>query len=65
MAAFLFDEICKKGYRGSKRSVRRQVAGWRTAEPPPPAHVMLPGPRTLAWLLLRSTSDLDEKDKCS
>ena len=62
VAAFLFDEIRKKGYRGSKRSVRRQVAGWRTAEPPPPAHVMLPGPRTLAWLLLRRPSDLDEKD---
>jgi transposase len=62
VAAFLFDEIYKKGYRGSKRSVRRQVEGWRTAEPPPPAHVMLPGPRTLAWLLLRRPSDLDEKD---
>jgi transposase len=63
VAAFLFDEIRKRGYRGSKRSVRRQVAGWRTAEPPPPAHVMLPGPRTLAWLLLRRPSDLDEKDQ--
>jgi transposase len=63
VAAFLFDEISKKGYRGSKRSVRRQVAGWRTDEPPPPRHVMLPGPRTLAWLLLRRPSDLDEKDK--
>jgi transposase len=29
VAAFLFDEICKKGYRGSKRSVRRQVDGGR------------------------------------
>jgi transposase len=63
VAAFLFDEIYKRGYRGSKRSVRRQVEGWRTAEPPPPAHVMLPGPRTLAWLLLRRPSDLDEKDQ--
>ena len=63
VAAFLFDEIRKQGYRGSKRSVRRQVEGWRTAEPPPPAHAMLPGPRTLTWLLLRRPSDLDEKDQ--
>jgi len=63
VTAFLFDEIWQKGYRGSKRTVRRQLAGWRTAEPPPPAHAMLPGPRTLAWLLLRRPSDLDEKEQ--
>jgi transposase len=63
VAAFLFDEIFKKGYRGSKRSVRRQVEGWRTAEPPPPAHVLLPGPRNLAWLLLRRPSDLDDEEQ--
>ena len=63
VAAFLFDEIWQQGYRGSKRSVRRQVAGWRTAEPPPPAHALLPGPRTLAWLLLRRASDLDDKEQ--
>jgi len=62
VAAFLFDEIWQKGYRGSKRSVRRRLASWRTAEPPPPAHAMLPGPRTLAWLLLRRPSDLDDED---
>jgi transposase len=63
VAAFLFDEVWQHGYRGSKRTVRRQLAGWRTAEPPPPAHAMLPGPRTLAWLLLRRPSDLDEKEQ--
>jgi len=63
VAAFLFDEIWQKGYRGSKRTVRRQLAGWRTAEPPSPAHAMLPGPRTLAWLLLRRPSDLDDKEQ--
>jgi transposase len=62
VAAYLFDEVKKKGYRGSKRTVRRQLAGWRTVEPPPPAHVMLPGPRTLAWLLLRRPSDLDREE---
>jgi transposase len=62
VAAFLFDEIWQQGYRGSKRTVRRQLAGWRVAEPPPPAHVMLPGPRTLAWLMLRRPSDLDHKE---
>ncbi len=62
VAAYLFDEVQTKGYRGSKRTVRRQLAGWRTAEPPPPAHVMLPGPRTVAWLLLRRPSDLDEQE---
>src|SRR5207244_7868246 len=59
----LFDEIWPKGYRGSKRTVRRQVEGWRTTEPPPPAHAMLPGPRTLTWLLLRRPSDLDEEEQ--
>jgi transposase len=63
IAAFLFDEIWQRGYRGSKRSVRRRLASWRTAEPPPPAHAMLPGPRTLAWLLLRRPSDLDDEDQ--
>jgi transposase len=63
VAAFLFDDIRKKGYRGSKRTVRRHLEAWRTAEPPPPAHVLLPGPRTLAWLLLRRPSDLDDEEQ--
>lgn len=63
VAAFLFDEIWQQGYRGSKRTVRRQLVGWRVAEPPPPAHAMLPGPRTLAWLLLRRPSDLVDKEQ--
>jgi transposase len=63
VAAFLFQEVWHQGYRGSKRTVRRQLAGWRVAEPPPPAHAMLPGPRTLAWLLLRRPSDLDDKEQ--
>jgi transposase len=62
IAAFLFEEVWEQGYRGSKRTVRRQLASWRVAEPPPPAHAMLPGPRTLAWLLLRRPSDLDDKE---
>jgi transposase len=63
VAAFLFDEVRQQGYRGSKRTVRRQLTGWRVAEPPPPAHALLPGPRSLAWLLLRRPSDLDEKEQ--
>lgn len=63
VAAFLFDEICKTGYRGSKRTIRRHVKAWRTAEPPPPAHALLPGPRTLSWLLLRRPSDLDDTEQ--
>ena len=39
------------------------VAGWRIAEPPPVAHALLPGPRTLTWLLLRRPSDLDETEQ--
>ena len=62
VAAYLFGEVKQRGYRGSKRTVRRQLASWRTAEPPPPAHVMLPGPWTLTWLLLRRPSDLDDKE---
>jgi len=63
VAAFLFDEVWQRGYRGSKRTVRRQLAGWRTTEPPPPAHVMLPGPWMFVWLLLRRPSDLDEEER--
>jgi transposase len=63
VAAVLFKEIWQQGYRGSKRSVRRRLASWRTGEPPPAAHALLPGPRTLAWLLLRRPSDLDDKEQ--
>lgn len=40
----------------------RYVVRWRTAEPPPPASALLPGPRTFAWLLLRRPSELSETD---
>ena len=63
VTAFLFDEVWQRGYRGSKRTVRRQLAAWRTAEPPPPAHEMLPGPWTFVWLLLRRPSDLDADEQ--
>jgi len=63
VAAVLFREIKHRGYRGSARTVRKRLLRWRTAEPPPPAHALLPGPRTLAWLLLRRASDLDEKEQ--
>jgi hypothetical protein len=62
VAKVLFNEIRGLGYRGSVRSVSRYVAGWRTAEPPSPEYALLPGPRTLAWLLLRRPSDLDETE---
>ena len=58
----LFQEVRALGYRGSRRTVDRYVIGWRTAEPPPPAYALLPGPRTLAWLLLRRPSDLNETE---
>jgi transposase len=63
VAAVLFTEIQHQGYRGSARTVRKRLLRWRTAEPPPPAHALLPGPRTLAWLLLRRPSDLDDKEQ--
>jgi transposase len=63
VAAVLFREIQHRGYRGSARTVRKRLLRWRTAEPPPPAHALLPGPRTLAWLLLRRPSDLDEQEQ--
>ena len=62
VAKVLFEEIRGLGYRGSVRTIARYVAGWRIAEPPPPAYARLPGPRTLAWLLLRRASDLDEAE---
>lgn len=63
VAKVLFDELRRLGYRGSVRTVARYVAGWRSAEPPPPAYALLPGSRTLAWLLLRRPSDLDETEQ--
>jgi transposase len=62
-AAVLYREVRQQGYRGSQPTVRRQLAAWRTAEPPTPAHAQLPGSRTLAWLLLRRPSELDDKDR--
>ena len=62
VAKVLYNEIRGLGYRGSVRSVARYVANWRTDEPPSPAYALLPGPRTLAWLLLRRPSDLDEAE---
>jgi transposase len=62
VAKVLFEEIRGLGYRGSVRSVARYVGGWRIAEPPPAAYALLPGPRTLTWLLLRRPSDLDETE---
>jgi transposase len=63
VAAVLFSEIWQQGYRASESTVRRYVASWRLADPPAPAHATLPGPRTLAWLLLRRSADLDDKDR--
>jgi transposase len=62
VAKVLFNEVRRLGYRGSVRTVARYVAGWRTAEPPSPAYALLPGPRTLAWMLLRRPSELDETE---
>jgi transposase len=62
-AAVLYRELRQQGYRGSQPTVRRQLAAWRTAEPPTPAHAPLPGSRTLAWLLLRRPSELDDNDR--
>ena len=62
VAKVLYNELRALGYRGSMRSVARYVANWRTDEPPSPAYALLPGPRTLAWLLLRRPSDLDNAE---
>jgi transposase len=62
VAKVLFDEIRALGYRGSVRSTARYVTRWRRAEPPPPMYASLPGPRTLAWMLLRRPSELDEAE---
>ena len=64
-AKVLFAEIRRLGYRGSMRLVARYIAGRRTAEPPSPSSALLPGPRTLAWLLLRRPCDLDETEQRS
>ncbi|HEV8637899.1 MAG TPA: ISL3 family transposase [Chloroflexota bacterium] len=63
VAAALFGEIGKLGYRGSERAVREHLSRWRTAAPPRPAQAGLPGPRALAWLLLRRPSELDDEEQ--
>ena len=63
MAATLFNEIRAQGYRGKERTVRARLSEWRTAAPPRPAEARLPGPRTLAWLLLRRPSDLNDDER--
>lgn len=63
VATVLFSEIRQLGYRGSASTIRRRAANWRTAEPPRPARALLPGPRTLAWLLLRRPSDLYDNEQ--
>lgn len=63
IAAYLHAELRALGYRGSKRTVRRFVEGWRRSQPPPPVRRVLPGPQTLCWLLLRRHSDLDDAEQ--
>jgi len=63
VSAYLHDELRALGYRGSKRSVRRFVEGWRRSQPPPPVRRVLPGPQTVCWLLLRRRSDLDDAER--
>jgi transposase len=68
VAAALFTEIKQQGYPGRERTVQAHLARWRTTERTRPASAMpsgplLPGPRNLAWLLLRRPSDLDDEDQ--
>jgi transposase len=63
VAAYLHAELRALGYRGSKRTVRRFVEGWRRSRPPPPVRRILPGPQTLCWLLLRRRSELDDAER--
>ncbi len=63
VAAFLYNEVHDLGYRGSRRTVRRFVEGWRKTDPPPPVRRVLPGPRNLCWLLLRRRSELDDAER--
>jgi transposase len=62
VAKVLFEEVRRLGFRGSVRTVARYVAFWRTTEPPPPDYALLPGPRTLTWMLLRRPSELNEAE---
>ena len=63
VAAYLYGELHDLGYRGSRRTVRRFVEGWRKADTPPPVRRVLPGPQNLCWLLLRRRSELDDAER--
>jgi transposase len=63
VAAYLYNEVHDLGYRGSKRSVRRFVEGWRKTDAPPRVRRVLPGPQNLCWLLLRRRSELDDAER--
>ena len=63
VAGYLYTEVYALGYRGSRRTVRRFVQGWRKTQAPPPVRRVLPGPQNLCWLLLRRRSELDEAER--
>ena len=63
VATYLHRELHQFGYRGSRRTVRRFVEGWRKTKAPPPVRRVLPGPQTLCWLLLRRRSELDDAER--
>lgn len=70
----LHREICEQGFRGSSVTVRRHVQLWRAAPAefgteaalpallPPAQKIMIPTPRSCAWLLLKDEDKVKEED---
>jgi len=75
-ATELCREITEQGFNGADSLVRRLITNWRAHLPanlrcvrrlqsgaPPPSPVVVPSPRTAAWLLLHEEEELKEEQR--
>jgi transposase len=60
----LHHEVRERGYRGSERSVRRLLQGWRaSATPPSQIPAAAPTPREVVGWIIRPAADRDEQQR--
>jgi transposase len=58
----LYTELCQRGYRGSRRTLRRYLTAYRRATPPP-ARATIVAPRQVAALVVRRPDKLSAADQ--